>query len=91
MMPENSTYGKLPASGEIDIMESRGNDGLYLNGGTDVITSSLQKLDSYWRTTATKAIRRNDYTKAFHTFGIEWSDKYLLTYMDSRLYGVLLL
>jgi len=27
MMPEASVYGAWPASGEIDIMESRGNDG----------------------------------------------------------------
>lgn len=27
MMPEASVYGDWPASGEIDIMESRGNDG----------------------------------------------------------------
>lgn len=27
MMPEDSVYGEWPASGEIDIMESKGNDG----------------------------------------------------------------
>jgi beta-glucanase (GH16 family) len=34
MMPENSTYGEWPRSGEIDIAESRGNDGdNYTSGG----------------------------------------------------------
>jgi beta-glucanase (GH16 family) len=27
MMPEESVYGDWPLSGEIDIMESKGNDG----------------------------------------------------------------
>lgn len=29
MMPENSVYGEWPASGEIDIMESKGNPSSY--------------------------------------------------------------
>lgn len=34
MMPENSTYGDWPRSGEIDIAESRGNHGdNYTSGG----------------------------------------------------------
>ena len=41
MMPENSTYGEWPKSGEIDIMESRGNTPGYSAGGRDVITSTL--------------------------------------------------
>lgn len=35
MMPEDSVYGPWPASGEIDIMESRGNDVSYNVGGQD--------------------------------------------------------
>jgi beta-glucanase (GH16 family) len=41
MMPENSTYGDWPASGEIDIVESRGNGPEYDVGGRDVIGSTL--------------------------------------------------
>jgi beta-glucanase (GH16 family) len=40
MMPEDSTYGIWPASGEIDIMEARGNNYTY-PGGRDVFTSTL--------------------------------------------------
>ncbi len=39
-MPEDSIYGAWPASGEIDIMESRGNNYTY-PGGRDVYTSTL--------------------------------------------------
>lgn len=40
-MPVKDTYGPWPASGEIDIAESRGNDVHYPNGGRDVMSSSL--------------------------------------------------
>lgn len=113
-MPEADTYGSWPASGEIDIMESRGNGVLYPKGGKDVYSSTLHwgkqkpriettselmgltsksgpsaQTDAYWRTNAGRALRRTDYTKAFHTFGLEWSEKYLFTYIDSRLQQVL--
>ena len=32
MLPAKSAYGQWPASGEIDIMESRGNSDLMLDG-----------------------------------------------------------
>jgi beta-glucanase (GH16 family) len=41
MMPEDDTYGPWPASGEIDIMESRGNNNTYEKGGRDTYTSTL--------------------------------------------------
>ncbi len=41
MMPENSVYGDWPRSGEIDIMESRGNDWDYASGGRDLYYGSL--------------------------------------------------
>jgi beta-glucanase (GH16 family) len=40
MMPQDSVYGAWPASGEIDIMEARGNNYSY-PGGRDVFTSTL--------------------------------------------------
>lgn len=41
MMPVNNTYGQWPASGEIDIMESRGNAISYPLGGVDSYSSTL--------------------------------------------------
>jgi hypothetical protein len=41
MMPEDSVYGPWPLSGEIDIMESRGNNVSYKEGGRDVYSSTL--------------------------------------------------
>lgn len=94
MMPEKDTYGKWPASGEIDIAESRGNWGDdYSSGGRDSIVSALHwgpvpEADAFWKTSGQNQIRRSDYSKAFHTFGVEWSEDYLFTYIDTRLLQV---
>lgn len=40
-MPEESVYGVWPRSGEIDIMEARGNNYTYPAGGRDVYTTTL--------------------------------------------------
>jgi len=47
------------------------------------------KTDAFWRTTAPRNIRRTDYSKGFHTYGIEWTKDYLFTWVDSPLYQVL--
>jgi hypothetical protein len=41
MMPEDSVYGTWPLSGEIDIMESRGNDRSYAGKGRNSFMSTL--------------------------------------------------
>jgi beta-glucanase (GH16 family) len=41
MMPEDSVYGTWPLSGEIDIMESRGNDRSYAGQGRNSFMSTL--------------------------------------------------
>ncbi|KAJ1329596.1 gram-negative bacteria-binding protein 1 [Microdochium nivale] len=89
MMPETSAYGQWPASGEIDIMESRGNDHTYPLG-RDHVGSALHwgptaKTDAFLRTNGQNRIRRTDFAAGYHTFGLEWSEKYLFTYRDSRL------
>lgn len=41
MMPEEDVYGVWPRSGEIDIMEARGNGREYAVGGRDKYSSAL--------------------------------------------------
>jgi beta-glucanase (GH16 family) len=41
MMPEDSEYGIWPLSGEIDIMESRGNARGYRTGGRETVSSTI--------------------------------------------------
>lgn len=94
MLPVNSSYGEWPASGEIDIVESRGNGVHYPGGGYDTISSTLHwgpatAQDQYLKTTGTTSQRLRMFSNTFHTFGLEWSDSYIKTYVDGRLRQVL--
>jgi beta-glucanase (GH16 family) len=93
MMPEDSVYGDWPQSGEIDIAESRGNSGDSYPDGRDSIGSALHwgpisQADAFWRTQGKHNIRRADYSQTFRTYGLEWSENYLFTYIDNRLLQV---
>ncbi|KAF1811333.1 concanavalin A-like lectin/glucanase [Eremomyces bilateralis CBS 781.70] len=90
MMPENDVYGIWPRSGEIDIAESRGNHGDDYPDGRDSVISALHwgplpEVDGFWKTSGKHNVRRTDYSEQFHTFGLEWNENYLFTYIDSRL------
>lgn len=76
MMPEDDAYSAWPRSGETDLMESRGNDHAFPDGGRDVFTSTLHwdptvATNAYWRATEGKRLRRSDYSNGYHTFGLE--------------------
>ncbi len=90
LLPERNEYGDWPASGEIDIMESRGNRALNADGlGPSSVVSTLHwgpasnenayKLTSKGKNSINEGI---DYSKDFHTFGLYWTDKGLYTYID---------
>jgi beta-glucanase (GH16 family) len=94
MLPVNNTYGPWPASGEIDIMESRGNNYTFPQGGNNVISSTLHwgpdsDNDQWWQNNVKRPSLHTTYPAAFHTFGVEWSEKYIYTYVDSRLAQVM--
>ncbi|KAG9248648.1 putative beta-1,3-glucan-binding protein [Calycina marina] len=94
MLPVNDTYGPWPASGEIDIIESRGNNYTYSQGGNDIVSSALHwgpnpANDAWWRTNVKRKALHTTYAKTEHTFGMEWSQKYIFTWVDSNLLQVL--
>jgi beta-glucanase (GH16 family) len=94
MMPEDSVYGAWPLSGEIDIAEVRGNDGDSYPDGRNSVGSALHwgtapQTDVFYKTSGKHNLRRSDYSDGYHTYGLEWSQNYLYTYLDSRLLQVL--
>ncbi|CAM1501820.1 Fc.00g038040.m01.CDS01 [Cosmosporella sp. VM-42] len=94
MMPVKNTYGPWPASGEIDIMESRGNNWTYEQGGNNIVSSALHwgpnpANDAWWKTNNKRKSLHKTYSDEFNTFGVEWSQKYIFTYVNNRLLTVL--
>jgi hypothetical protein len=93
MLPANDKYGPWPQSGEIDIMESRGNNWTYAQGGNNIVSSTLHfgpnpANDGWWTNNVKRQALHTTYSSGFHTFGLEWSEKYLFTYIDTRLLQV---
>ena len=94
MLPSKSIYGSWPQSGEIDILESRGNNHTFRQGGNNIASSALHwgpnsANDAWWRTNVKRTALHSTYAHTYHTFGLEWSEKYLFTYIDTRLLQVL--
>lgn len=70
MLPKNQQYGLWPASGEIDIMESRGNAASYPEGGNNMFGSTLHwgpyfGQDKWPQTHAEYTLPTGDLTKTF--------------------------
>lgn len=94
MMPVEDNYGPWPRSGEIDIAESRGNNYTYAQGGNNIVSSALHwgpdpANDAWFRTNVKRQALHTTYSASFNTYGLEWSQKYLFTYVNSRLLQVL--
>ncbi|KAL0259453.1 hypothetical protein SLS55_005190 [Diplodia seriata] len=96
MLPTESVYGDWPRSGEIDILEARGNNYTYNTngGGNDFAIGTLHwgpdnDNDGYHQTTNRKQALHSMWGDDFHTYGLEWTEKYLYTYIDSQLLQVM--
>lgn len=81
MLPTDRVYGDWAASGEIDMMEYRGQDRskmlhtLHFGGGWPN--------NRYWGTT--RDFPGVDFTRDFHTFVLEWEPSVMRFYVDEQL------
>jgi len=85
MMPKDNAYGTWPASGEIDIMESRGNTG---KGGVSSVGSTMHwgpgwNQNAWPLTHAEYTAPVGDFASSFHTYGLYWDEHVMYTYVDN--------
>ncbi|KAH8105318.1 concanavalin A-like lectin/glucanase domain-containing protein [Cristinia sonorae] len=91
MMPVENAYGAWPLSGEIDLLQARGNGPEYKAQGIDYVRGALQWGPFAWLNGVSKTYgfwtdRRKTYNTGFHTFAMEWTPKFIRIYVDSRLH-----
>ncbi|KAJ9048469.1 3-glucan binding protein [Entomophthora muscae] len=91
MMPKNHAYGGWPASGEIDIVESRGNSDDCFGDGVSTVSSTLH-WGNHWSksmyeltTGKVKAPKGKDFSKKFTKFTMEWTKDYIRTWANKKL------
>ncbi|KAI0337755.1 concanavalin A-like lectin/glucanase [Trametopsis cervina] len=71
-----NAYGPWPMSGEIDIMEGRGNGPEYKARGRDVVRSSINWGPFTWL---------NSVSKTYGWWSVEWTPTFIRIYVDTRL------
>ncbi|KAJ7909649.1 glycoside hydrolase family 16 protein [Mycena leptocephala] len=94
MLPVNNTYGPWPRSGEIDIVESRGNGVKYTNRGANYVQGALNwgptpQLNGVGKSYSWWADKRVPFSDGFHTYTMEWTEGWLRISVDSRLHTLL--
>ncbi|WVQ96527.1 hypothetical protein IAU59_003632 [Kwoniella sp. CBS 9459] len=90
LLPTNNTYGSYPRSGQINLLNGKGNNASYTQRGVDYAQSDLHwgptvDLDRQYLTWGYREQRRTYYSQKFHTFGLEWNEDFMWTYIDSRV------
>lgn len=94
-MPKYAQYGAWPASGEIDIMESRGNKELVNSAGVHIgnqqISSTLhfgpRWSNDRWSDAHFEKLNAKGFSNAFHRYQLEWTDSYMKFSVDDVEYG----
>ncbi|KAK7047619.1 hypothetical protein VNI00_006387 [Paramarasmius palmivorus] len=94
MLPVDNTYGSWPLSGEIDVVESRGNGPSYPKQGTNYVRGSLNWGPTTWLNAVSKTygwwkMKRGSWNTDFHTYTLEWTEDFMRIYVDTRLYHLL--
>jgi len=82
MMPANSEYGDWPRSGEIDIMEYRGQRPTEISGTLHYGPSP----DNKGMIGTGERIFNSDFSQDFHVFGIDWNADRIQWLLDGNVY-----
>ncbi|ORY85571.1 concanavalin A-like lectin/glucanase domain-containing protein [Protomyces lactucae-debilis] len=94
LLPKDLHYGQWPASGELSIFESWGNDPSKRRPSNKKMVSQIWSgTDGSWVQSRSVSkefkLPRGDFSDEFHTFGLVWSQDAIYTYIDNFLMNVL--
>ncbi|KAL1505517.1 hypothetical protein ABEB36_005065 [Hypothenemus hampei] len=95
LLPRYNTYGTWPSSGEIDLMESRGNREMVssegVNVGTQQISTTLHwspsVADNQWSRTHFETNNAAGFDTDFHTYKLVWTSEGMDFYIDDNQIG----
>ena len=88
MLPKDQEFGQWPASGEIDIVESRGNSADCEAGGVDTFGSTLHwgpgwPMDA-WQKAHKEYKHTEELSNGFHTYELVWTKDKIETLFDGQ-------
>ncbi|KAH8835948.1 ectomycorrhiza-upregulated GH16 glucan endo-1,3-beta-glucosidase precursor [Flagelloscypha sp. PMI_526] len=94
LFPKDRSYGEWPRSGEIDMVESRGNSPRYTNRGSNYVQGSLNwgpsvEYNSVAKTYSWWSDKRHSFADDFHTYVLEWTETFMRIYVDTRVHTLL--
>ena len=92
LMPTDEAYGDWPSSGEIDLLEARGNTKLFDRSGRHVgnkhVSSTLHwgpyyRANSFLRTMGTANMKAGSFSDDYHVFSLDWTKDTMHFYVDN--------
>lgn len=84
MLPKFEEYGPWPYSGEIDIMEGRGNRNLSIDGVQIGVEQVGQTIHFPWRYISHTTNNEARFDTDFHTYGVEWIPSGMRYFIDGQ-------
>jgi len=97
MMPRHSVYGNWPTSGEIDVMEMRGNRALFADGGhvgNQQASSTIHfgpspSVKNHWPLAHLSRNQNSGFNENFHLYKATWSPNEIRFLIDNDLMGTI--
>ena len=92
LLPKDDAYGDWPSSGEIDLLEARGNENLFDRSGRHVgnrhVSSTVHwgpyyKANSFLRTMGTVDMKKHSFSDDYNVFSFDWTADTMHFYVDN--------
>lgn len=100
LLPQDRAYGDWPRSGEIDLLESRGNRNYWNHEGKHIGVENFGSTLHFgprwdqngWSTATfdTRTAPGQGYDKDFHKYKLEWTPSHIRVFLDDRQVGEIL-